>query len=133
MCKAYEKMVNTLPMLFKGDNRPKLVIAIDEAQTLFLNEGQGYQLPTVLCKVISTYSGSSLMSHAVWVVFVSTTSKVANFAMASQKLRMPYFHQFRSPFILIETDRQFRAGSSNGRVVVSTVHISWLGSECIPL
>ena len=87
----------------------------------------------LLCKVISTYSGSSLMSHAVWVVFVSTTSKVANFAMASQKLRMPYFHQFRSPFILIETDRQFRAGSSNGRVVVSTVHISWLGSECIPL
>ena len=94
MYKACDKMINTLLILFNRNNRPKLVIAIDEAQTLSLNDDQGFQPSTVLCKVISAYSSGVLMSHAVWVVFVSTTSKVANFAVAPRKFCMTYFYQF---------------------------------------
>lgn len=77
--RAYTRMVDSLPQLFKADHRPKVVITFDEAHTL--NRMDGFQPSTILCSVISAYSHFNLMSdHAVWVVFVSTTLKIADFA-----------------------------------------------------
>ncbi|KAH0826912.1 hypothetical protein J3R83DRAFT_4505 [Lanmaoa asiatica] len=61
-----------------GDDKPKLVIALDEAHPL--QELKEFRCATVLLRVINAYSAYSPLSYAVWVVFASTTSKVAHTA-----------------------------------------------------
>lgn len=83
---AYMRMVESLPQLFTADHRPKVVVAIDEAHTL--NRMDGLQPSTILCSVISTYSRFKPPSnHAVWVVFASTTLKIADFAARDSDCR----------------------------------------------
>ena len=81
MKKAYSDFVNVLPERHNVDHRPKLVIAIDEAHTLTQSVVKDHFQPSmVLCRAISTYSCLPLLSFPIWVVFVSTTSKVADFS-----------------------------------------------------
>ncbi|KAI6042694.1 hypothetical protein EDC04DRAFT_912265 [Pisolithus marmoratus] len=65
-----------------GYHKPKLVIALDEAEPLSVTTPDGYCPSTVLCQAISLYSGGGarIRNDAVWVVFVSTSSKVADCA-----------------------------------------------------
>ncbi|KAB5590113.1 hypothetical protein CTheo_6455 [Ceratobasidium theobromae] len=65
------------PEMYKSSDHPKLVIAIDEAHKL----GQPRRTFTpshILCQAISRFSRERDMSN--WVIFASTTSKVADFA-----------------------------------------------------
>ena len=82
---AYEKMTASLEKIFADDSdRPKLVIAIDEAHPLTPVLTQGtYRPADVFCRVVNVYSHHQ--NHAVWVVFASTTSKVADFSPPNQK------------------------------------------------
>ncbi|KAI9464849.1 hypothetical protein HD554DRAFT_2315779 [Boletus coccyginus] len=99
---AYEKMASSLEKIFADDfDRPKLVVAVDEAHPLtpLLTQGT-YRPADVFCRVVNVYSHHQ--NHAVWVVFASTTSKVADFsppnqkhnsdrvAVSGQKLFLPY-------------------------------------------
>ena len=84
MKRAYDQMISTIPQIFNSDNvhRPKLIIAIDEAHPLSENQNQGkkYQPAHLLCRAISLYSRHTQLTASIWVVFASTTSKVADFA-----------------------------------------------------
>ncbi|KAI6107521.1 hypothetical protein EDD16DRAFT_1898820 [Pisolithus croceorrhizus] len=84
MTRAYRKMTESLGELFiSGDlHKPKFVIALDEAHELSVtSKSESCCLSTILCRAISIYSGADRNSnHAVWVVFASTTSRVADFA-----------------------------------------------------
>ncbi|KAI9464839.1 hypothetical protein HD554DRAFT_2174896 [Boletus coccyginus] len=82
---AYEKMSSSLEKIFADDSdRPKLVVAVDEAHPLtpLLTQGT-YRPADVYCRVVNVYSHHQ--NHAVWVVFASTTSKVADFSPPNQK------------------------------------------------
>ncbi|KAI9566675.1 hypothetical protein HD554DRAFT_2174092 [Boletus coccyginus] len=82
---AYEKMTSSLEKIFADDSdRPKLVVAVDEAHPLtpLLTQGT-YRPADVFCRVVNVYSHHQ--NHAVWVVFASTTSKVADFSPPNQK------------------------------------------------
>ncbi|KAI6033314.1 hypothetical protein EDC04DRAFT_2214485 [Pisolithus marmoratus] len=84
MISAYREMVNVLDELFRSGecHKPKVVLALDEAHPLSgMKKSEGYRPSTILCRAISLYSGADrTANHAVWVVFASTTSKVADFA-----------------------------------------------------
>ncbi|KAI6043608.1 hypothetical protein EDC04DRAFT_2890753 [Pisolithus marmoratus] len=85
MTSAYLKMTRSLGQLFDSGNRhkPKLVIALDEAHSLGVLRPYGYCPSTILCRAINIYSEADrTTNHAVWVVFVSTDLKVADFAAA---------------------------------------------------
>ncbi|KAF8548189.1 hypothetical protein OG21DRAFT_1526653 [Imleria badia] len=80
---AYKKMAESLEKIFADNsNRPKLVIAVDEAHPLTPVQGT-YRPADVFCRVVNEYSHHE--NHAVWVVFASTTSKVADFSPPNQK------------------------------------------------
>ena len=81
-------MISHLSQIFQHGNdihKPRLVIAIDEAHPL--KESQKHFQPAhILCRAISRYS----LYHptaSVWVVFASTTSKVADFS-APESIRV---------------------------------------------
>ena len=82
MKRAYDEMTSTIPQIFNSDNvhRPKLIIAIDEAHPLSENQGKKYQPAHLLCRATSLYSRHTQLTASIWVVFASTTSKVADFA-----------------------------------------------------
>ncbi|KIK19402.1 hypothetical protein PISMIDRAFT_107593 [Pisolithus microcarpus 441] len=84
MITAYLTMRNSLDVLFNSGevHKPKLVIALDEAHSLSMVTPYKYHPLTILCRAISLYSGGAarVRHDAVWVIFSSTTSKVANFA-----------------------------------------------------
>lgn len=84
---AYCKLVYELPQLFNDHSnprRPKLVIAIDEAQTLNNVVGRRYRPSDALCKVTSAFS-RTFSEVSNWVVFVST-SRVADPPVPSTKV-----------------------------------------------
>ncbi|KIK15021.1 hypothetical protein PISMIDRAFT_337486 [Pisolithus microcarpus 441] len=86
MTRAYSDMVKSLDKLFSGAerNKPRFVIALDDAQPLSIRGPEGYRPSTILCRAISVYSGADRAdNHSVWVVFSSTALKMAHFA-ASQ-------------------------------------------------
>jgi hypothetical protein len=81
-------MATCLEKIFADDSdKPKLVVALDEAHPLTtVRGGQGeYRPADVFCRVVNGYSHHE--NHAVWVVFASTTSKVADFSPPNQKRR----------------------------------------------
>ncbi|KAI6135505.1 hypothetical protein EV401DRAFT_2192055 [Pisolithus croceorrhizus] len=84
MIHAYRKMTKALGKLFIGrdSHKPKFVIALDEAHEISAtSKPESYCLSTILCRAISIYSGADRdANHAVWVVFASTNSRVADFA-----------------------------------------------------
>ncbi|KAI6042758.1 hypothetical protein EDC04DRAFT_2891606 [Pisolithus marmoratus] len=83
MINAYQDLVNLLDNLFGvlEPHKAKFVIALDEAHPLNVTSSGGYRLLTILSRVISKYSAADRSSnHSVWVVFASTTLKVADFA-----------------------------------------------------
>jgi hypothetical protein len=83
---AYQSLIFELPELFVDQSHsPKLVIVLDEAHSLGTPE-EGYQPQHKLCQVISAFS-TSRPEVAIWVVFASTTSKVADFS-APAHIRM---------------------------------------------
>ncbi|KAG9318017.1 hypothetical protein JVU11DRAFT_80 [Chiua virens] len=78
MKEYYEKMVTErMTSLSAGQNKPRLVIALDEAHVLHEHRISGSALATVLLRAIKEYSE---LPHPVWVVFASTTSRAAHFA-----------------------------------------------------
>ena len=82
MIGAYERMISDIPEIFDCDpnvHRPKLIIAIDEAHPLSENQKR-FQPAHLLCRVISVYSRHTSSTDSIWVVFASTTSKVADFS-----------------------------------------------------
>ena len=81
-------MANCLKGIFPDhSNKPKLVIAIDEAHPLTpMHQVQGaYHPADIFCRVVNKYSHHDSQEHAVWVVFTSTTSKVADFSPPNHK------------------------------------------------
>ncbi|KAF8837723.1 hypothetical protein BDN67DRAFT_1071240 [Paxillus ammoniavirescens] len=83
MTAAYADMLSSLPWLFTADNKPKLALALDEAHPL--HEETTFYPATILCCIISMYSGQENDLSGVWVVFASTTSKVVHFAPPRDK------------------------------------------------
>lgn len=83
---TYNRLVQELPELFGGHpdpHTPKMVIAIDEAHKLSKTVQGLYRPSHVLCRVISAFSRTSL-NLSNWVVFASTTSRVADSSAPSQ-------------------------------------------------
>ncbi|KAG8221758.1 hypothetical protein J3R82DRAFT_2067, partial [Butyriboletus roseoflavus] len=80
MVDNYTRMTGLLSSAFLGvaSDKPKLVIALDEAHPL--QEVKEFRRATILLRVIKSYSEVPPISHAVWVIFASTTLKVAHFA-----------------------------------------------------
>ncbi|KAB5587532.1 hypothetical protein CTheo_9029 [Ceratobasidium theobromae] len=80
---------------------PHLVIELDEAHTLSQRQMDLYRPADLLCRVISDYSQCD---YPIWVLFASTTSRVADFSAPSaiynslrvssggQLLFPPYIH-----------------------------------------
>lgn len=83
LCTAYSKMATSLEKIFADNSdAPKLVIAVDEAHSLTPTHGK-YRPADVFCRAVNEFSHDE--NHAVWVVFASTTSKVADFSPPKQK------------------------------------------------
>ena len=61
----------------------KLVIAMDEACDLTSMDGKTYRPADILCRIINEHS--RVTEQGIWVVFASTTSKVADFAPPNDK------------------------------------------------
>ena len=79
MKECYKKLLGSLPQAKRDE--PRLVIALDEGHVLHEKHDSGsesFRRATVLLQTIKEYSDVS--NDAVWVVFASTTSKVAHFA-----------------------------------------------------
>jgi len=69
----------------KKPHGPFLVIAVDEAHELTLTQSPGNWRPSIIfCRAIADYSAPT-RSARCWVVFASTTSKVADFATPQPK------------------------------------------------
>ncbi|KAH7905770.1 hypothetical protein BJ138DRAFT_1130306 [Hygrophoropsis aurantiaca] len=80
MVEEYQSMLRSLRGLFaNNDHHPKLIIAFDEAHPLIVKQDH-YRPSHILCRIINGYSRQSQMDAAVWAVFASTTSKVADFS-----------------------------------------------------
>ncbi|KAH7919076.1 hypothetical protein BV22DRAFT_1134113 [Leucogyrophana mollusca] len=80
MIQEYRAMLRALPQLFgRSMDHPKLVIAFDEAHPLSIMQ-KHFRPSHILCRVISAYSRLKNQRASVWVVFASTTSKVADFS-----------------------------------------------------
>ena len=82
MKRAYDEMISMVSKIFNSSNvhRPKLIIAIDEAHPLGAKQGKDFQPAHLFCRAISLYSRHTQLTASIWVVFASTTSKVADFA-----------------------------------------------------
>ena len=79
MNQHYLEMVTSESFPKAEENEPRVVIAIDEAHVLHeTDDSQPFTRAAVLLRTISEYSQSSRIP--IWVVFGSTTSKVAHFA-----------------------------------------------------
>ena len=78
MNKYYQEMVTSKSFSQVHDNSPRLVIALDEAHILHEMDDSEFLRATVLLRTIKEYSEDD--KNAVWVVFASTTSRVAHFA-----------------------------------------------------
>jgi len=127
---AYMRMVESLPQLFTADHRPKVVVAIDDAHTL--NRMDGFQPSTILCSVISTYSRfKSPWNHSTWVVFASTTLKIADFAARHDRCAFSPSVLTIHP-VLICPDRRIFANFREWRTTVRAIHPPWLGPERTP-
>jgi len=78
MTKAYRDLISMKFLFDSRGNSPQLVIAIDEAH--LLRQLQDTYLPShILCRTISVFSKSQ-WGVSNWVIFASTTSKVADFS-----------------------------------------------------
>ncbi|KAL4070251.1 hypothetical protein J3A83DRAFT_4372409 [Scleroderma citrinum] len=80
MTGAYKRIISALPQIFlhgAAVNQPKLVIAFDDSHPLCIKNR--FQPSHILCKAISAYSYIPHSYHSIWVVFVSTTTRVADF------------------------------------------------------
>lgn len=78
---AYQALVSEFSVFFAaGSHPPKLVIAIDEVHMLGY-EVNNFRRSHILCRIISNFSQSQDVSN--WVIFASTTSKVADFSAPS--------------------------------------------------
>ncbi|KAG8220674.1 hypothetical protein J3R82DRAFT_2961, partial [Butyriboletus roseoflavus] len=83
---AYKKVGARLASIFPDvPHEPKLVIAIDEAHPLSptIPIRDGYRPADIFCRAVSDYTYAE--NYGVWVVFASTTSKVADFSPPNQK------------------------------------------------
>ncbi|KAF8346701.1 hypothetical protein F5887DRAFT_91833 [Amanita rubescens] len=84
MWKAYASLYKMLAEREKPHG-PFLVIAVDEAHELTLTQSPGNWRPSIIfCRAIADYSAPT-RSARCWVVFASTTSKVADFASPQAK------------------------------------------------
>ena len=89
MNQAYDRMISDIPQIFEGGinaHHPKLIIAIDEAHPLSEKE-EKFQPAHILCRAISAYSRFTESMDSIWVVFASTTMKVADFAVPDSAIR----------------------------------------------
>ena len=124
-------MISGLSQIFQHNDdtdQPRLVIAIDEAQPL--KESQKHFQPAhVLCRAISHYSHSRISTASVWVVFVSTTSKVADFALSESVGVFPPLNIRRALCIHCLT-RLVRTHFREWSATLSTLCVTWMGSEC---
>ena len=77
MVQCYEEMVTSKSFPQAENNNPKVVIALDEAHILY-DDSKSFSRASVFLRTIKEYSEYG--EEAVWVVFVSTTSKVVHFA-----------------------------------------------------
>ena len=115
MCRAYGKMISDLPQLFKfredtGINEPKLVIAIDDAQPLW-ETNEEFRPADILCKTISFYSSSSeYESNSAWVVFASTSPKVATCVVPQPQICTFFFFEPRRLFDLDLSSKAIQLG-----------------------
>ncbi|KAF8552450.1 hypothetical protein OG21DRAFT_1511473 [Imleria badia] len=82
MMDYYWEMINSESFPVAEDNEPSVVIALDEAHVLHDNSTEGFSRADVLLRTIKEYSKAN--NEAIWVVFASTTSKVAHFAAFPQ-------------------------------------------------
>ena len=79
MNEYYKKMVTSENFPQANANEPTVVIAIDEAHVLHeKHDSEPFSRAAVLLRTIKEYSQGD--ENQVWVVFGSTTSKVAHFA-----------------------------------------------------
>ena len=101
MTRAYDQMISAIPQIFaNGTNidRPKIIIAIDEAHPLSGRKEKKFQPAHLLCRAISLYSRYTELTASIWVVFASTSSKVADFAapeavrVCSPKISLSFFN-----------------------------------------
>ena len=76
--RCYREMVTSESFPQTENNNPKVVIALDEAHVLYNGSRSKFSRANVFLRTIKEYSEYS--EEAVWVVFVSTTSKVVHFA-----------------------------------------------------
>ena len=82
MKEHYKKLIASKSFPQAKKNEPRLVIALDEAHVLHeINDLVPFRRATVLLQTIKEYSEGN--DDAVWVVFASTTSKVAHFKFTS--------------------------------------------------
>ena len=66
-----------------GSSKPKLVIAVDEAQAMSAQQ-EGYKPSYYLCHALSDLvERDSLRGYPVWTIFASTTPKLSRFAAES--------------------------------------------------
>ena len=77
MVQCYRQMVDSESFPHAENNNPKVVIALDEAHVLY-DSKPGFSQANALLRIIKEYSEYS--EEAVWVVFISTSPKVARFA-----------------------------------------------------
>ena len=77
---SFLRMADSVQKVFPNPTtEPKIVIAIDEAHPLTAPQ-QDYRPADVFCRVVKEYSHISPKDHGIWVIFASTTSKVADFS-----------------------------------------------------
>lgn len=75
----------------RGKNDPFLIIAIDEAHSLTpIQKGErgDWRPSIVFCRAIADFSTTIPPQSKYWVVFASTTSKVADFAAPRVKCKV---------------------------------------------
>ena len=132
MTRAYFQMISAVPQIFtNGTNvdRPKIIITIDEAHPLSEMQEIGFQPAYLLCRAISLYSRYTDLTASIWVVFASTTLKVADFAApeavraCSPKISLSFFTFSCSTRSLLE-------GFHGWRITLSTLHGTRVGSKC---
>jgi hypothetical protein len=86
MIEAYEKLLDAHSDIFRrGDNKPQLVIVLDEAAILREAPSSQYLPSDVLCRAISSYSKCKKVP--IWVVFASTEAKITEFAAPNIKCK----------------------------------------------
>lgn len=111
MIQAYQDLLSDFPTFFQGKGSlhgPKLVIAIDEASELAKIRDH-FQPSHILCRVISSFTTGS---ESNWVLFVSTTSKVADFSAPARMSKYLYLfiwaHRLKSEIRFFITNQPGR-------------------------